>query len=126
MQLQDDTMGLCIGCRCIGCMHEAGVNEKESHTSNIILQQPAARQAWGRGQSCTRSMPLTSAPCSTRNFTVLKWPLCAHLIRGVSFICGSSQSAQARCNLTGEVTLAVRLCRQVLVWATGHMSLRCL
>ena len=77
-----------------------------------------------RGQSCTKSMPLTSAPCSTRNFTVLKWPLCAHLIRGVSFICGSSQQSQARCDLIRGVNIVVRLCCHRLVWALVNMHLR--
>ena len=38
-------MGLCIDYPCIGCMHEAGVNEKGSCQSSINLQQPAAGQA---------------------------------------------------------------------------------
>ena len=55
---------------------------------------------------------------------MLKWPLCAHLIRGVSFICGSSQQSQARCDLIRGVNIAVRLCCHPLVWALAHMHLR--
>ena len=35
----------------------------------------------------TRSMALTSARWVIRNLTVCSWPLCAHLMRGVSIIC---------------------------------------
>ena len=38
-------MGLCINYPCIGCVREAGVNEKGSCQSSIILQQQAAGQA---------------------------------------------------------------------------------
>ena len=93
MQLQDDTMGLCIDypLALAVCMRLVSKGRGPAKAASYNSKAGCCR-----GQSCTRSMPLTSAPCSTRNFTVLKWPLCAHLIRGVSFICGSSQSAQGR------------------------------